>query len=292
MSEEGHSQAGTAEEERARQALQSLPPPKADPSFRSRLKEEFSSGAIAAREELVPARGGAEGARGAMAGIPWWRGFFSLPRLWIPVAAAAAAALALVVGLLNQGPAWTVVATHGAGVARIDGTPVDLSSGRELNRRITPGVQLEVPEGAEVNLVAGRTLAVLVTAGSDMTVPPAPPRWFGRHTDLYVRHGILRFVTGRDFQGARLTVHTPEAEAQVVGTVFTVICDPEIGTCVCVYEGMVRVGARTGKDMVAVPGGMRRIFYADERPPEVREIRKDEWGYLEHFQDEMRPVME
>jgi hypothetical protein len=184
-----------------------------------------------------------------------------------------------------------VVSVRGSGIARIDGTPVDLSAREELSRRITPGVQLEVPEGAEIDLVAGKTLAVLVTPGTELTVPPTPARWFGRETDLYVRRGILRFTTGRDFPGSMLCVHTPEAMAEVTGTTFTVICDPEIGTCVCVYEGVVRVGLKSGKDMVSVPGGMRRIVYNDERPPVVREIRRDERVHLGHFHEEMGPVL-
>jgi hypothetical protein len=291
MSGEDRRPAEAPEEERTRQALRSLPPPAADPSFRERLKAEFSSGAIAERDERFPASAGTESARGAMAGIPWWRGFFSLPRLWIPVAAAAAASLALVVGLMNQGPAWTVADVRGTGVARIDGAPVDLSSTKALERRIKPGATLQVPEGAEINLMAGRTLAMLVTSGTDMTVPAAPARWFDRRSDVRIRHGILRFATGPRFHGARLTVHTPEAEAEVVGTVFAVICEPGVETCVCVYQGTVRVGRHTGEDMVMVPAGMRRTVFAGERPPEVGEMRIDERGYLTRYHEEMDSIM-
>jgi hypothetical protein len=184
-----------------------------------------------------------------------------------------------------------VAEVHGAGVVRIVGTPVDLSSKEDLDRRIKPGARLQVPEGAEINLMAGKTLAMLVTAGTDMTVPSAPARWFDRQSDVRIRHGILRFATGPAFHGASLTVHTPEARAEVTGTVFTVIRDPEIGTCVCVYQGTVRVGRQTGEDMVMVPAGMRRIVYADERPPVVRTIRTDERGYLRQYGEEMDSIM-
>jgi hypothetical protein len=255
-----------------------MPPPGADPAFRERLKAEFTSGAIAAR--------------GSRAGLPSWRGFFSLPRLWVPVATAAAAALALAIGTMNQGPAWTIASAGGSGVARIDGAPVPVSARAELDRRIGSGARVEVPEGAELNLVAGKTLAVLATAGTELIVPPSPARWFGRDAQLHVRRGILRVSTGRDFHGARLTLRTPEAMAEVTGTTLAVICDPEVGTCVCVYEGVVRVGPSTGGNMVAVPGGMRRIVYADRRPPVVREILGDERVMLGRYREEMRPVLQ
>lgn len=276
MSEEAQGRGESPE--RVRQALAALPAADPDPAFRERLKDAFVSGAIA------------EGA-GSRAGTARERGRFSLPHLWIPVAAAAAVAATLAIGLLNQGPRWRIDSVRGTGVAQIDGRAVRLSDREALARRIRPGASVRLPKGAELNLVADRSIAMLVTPGTDMTVPSAPPRWFGRHTDVTVRHGIVRFTTGREFHGARLTVHTPEAMVQVTGTTFTVIRDPEIGTCVCVYEGLVRVGARNGRDMVDVPGGMRRIFYVDARPPEVRQIRKDERVYLKEYREEMAPEM-
>jgi ferric-dicitrate binding protein FerR (iron transport regulator) len=278
MSEEAHGRGESPDPERLRQALAALPAPEADPVFRERLRDAFVSGVIAERA-------------GTRARAVRERGRFSFPRLWIPVAAAAAVAATLAIGLLNQGPRWRVDSVRGTGVARIDGRTVRLSDREALARRIRPGVSVRLPEGAELNLVAERSIAMLVTPGTDMTVPSAPPRWFGRHTDVTVRHGIVRFTTGREFHGARLTVHTPEAMVEVTGTTFTVIRDPEIGTCVCVYEGLVRVGTREGRDMVDVPGGMRRIFYVDARPPEVREIRKDERVYLREYREEMAPEM-
>jgi len=273
------------DEERIRRAVKSLPAPKADPAFRERLKAEFSSGAILSRGERTPAVSAAEAA------VPWWRALLSRPRIWIPVAAAAAAGLAFVIGLGNQGPAWTVTSVRGSGIARIDGAPVDLSARAELARHVRSGARVEIPEGAEIDLVAGRTLAVHVTPGSDFTLPAAPARWFDRDADVRIRHGLLRFTTGRDFRGAHLGVYTPEVCAEVSGTTFTVIRDPEIGTCVCVFEGLVHVGRPDGKDMVALPGGKRRIIYADERGPEVRDIRRDERVFLHDFHEEMGPAM-
>lgn len=274
-----------ADEERIRQAVKSLPVPKADPAFRERLKADFCSGAILARGERTRA------AAGLQAGVPWWRSLLSAPRLWIPAAAAAAAGLALVVGLLNQGPAWTVTSIRGSGVARVDGVAVPLSTPGELSRRLTRGAQIEIPEGAEIDLLAGRTLAVRVTPGSAFTLPAAPARWFDRDADVRIRHGIVRFATGRDFRGAHLGVYTPEVCAEVTGTTFTVIRDPEIGSCVCVYEGTVQVGRPDGKDMLPVPGGMRRMFYNDKRPPAVREIRRDERVYLKQYSDQIKPLL-
>jgi len=96
-----------------------------------------------------------------------------------------------------------------------------------------------------------------------------------------VRHGEIRVTTGPAFHGARLHVQTPEATVVVTGTTLAVICEP-IGTCVCVYDGEVGVGAK-GDRMEPVVTGRRRFVFNDGRSPESAEIRPIENERLAAF---------
>lgn len=238
---------------RARDAVRSLPAPEADPAFRARLAREFAAGTVAPPRPRV---------------LPWFRRR-GLARVWVP--AAAAAALAIAVGVANRGPAWRVTAVTGEGVAVVDGRPVPLGHLDELRRLVRPGARVRVPDGARIEITSPERAVVEFTPGTDVTVPEVPGRWFARRVSAEVRAGELRITTGRAFHGARLSISTPEAMVQVTGTTLAVICDPD-GTCVCVLEGTVRVGPHGG-DMVAVGHGHRRFVYNDARPPETAAIR-------------------
>jgi len=77
---------------------------------------------------------------------------------------------------------------------------------------------------------------------------------------------------------------------EVTGTTLAVICEPA-GTCVCVFEGVVHVGAK-GAAAEAVPGGRRRYVFSDGRPPEVADIRPAEIGKLGSFRAGRRDWLE
>jgi ferric-dicitrate binding protein FerR (iron transport regulator) len=261
----------TAEQQRARDAVRALRPPAADPAFRARLRNDFVSGRLAA--------GPARHARPA-----WYRS----PRVafaLLPLAAAAAVAVVLV---LNRGPAWSVAPSRGEGVAVVDGLPVPMEHTAELAARIRPGVRLRVPEGAEIELMSAGGVAIQVTAGSDFSVPDVPGRWFGRSTSAELRSGEVRITTGAGFHGARLAVITPEARVEITGTTLAVIREPA-GTCVCVLEGRVMVGA-TPSEMVPVERGRRRYVFADGRPSEEAEMRPAEHEALPAFRDARRAL--
>lgn len=261
----------------ARNVLRGSPPPPADPAYRARLKESFVLGAIE-----HPAAGPAE----HMEGLP---AVISLPRrrqsaLWTGVAAAAAVLIAVLTGVLNQGPRWTITAAHGEGAVRFDGVPVSLSDAAMIGRRVDSGVQIEVPPGGDVDLRADGVIAMQLTGGTDLTVPPSPPRWFGRRSELHVREGEIRVTTGPPFRGARLDVMTPDAAVEVTGTTFAVILEPT-GTCVCVFEGTVHVGLRDKAAMEAVPGGQRRFVFRDGRDPVSDSMRDVERTKLAMFRE-------
>jgi ferric-dicitrate binding protein FerR (iron transport regulator) len=263
----------TPEEVRAREALRSLPPPRAVPAFRERLKRDFVSGRIGERPPLeLP--------------VAWHRRM-----AWrFALAPAAAALLAATVWIADRGAGWTVIATQGEGAAMVDGSPVPLASRQELGRRLRPGVRLSVPAGAEVELASAAGLIVQVTAGTEFTLPDTPGRWLRRRVTGAVRMGEIRVTTGPAFAGARLRLDTPEAEVEVTGTTLAVICEP-VGTCVCVYEGLVKVGAR-GTSMEAVANGHRRFVFNDGRPPESAGIRPIENTTLGTFRESRRAWLE
>ena len=61
-----------------------------------------------------------------------------------------------------------------------------------------------------------------------------------------------------------------------------VILEP-YGTCVCVVQGSVRVGA-DGEAIEIVPEGKRKVFYKDGSPPSIEEISPTERTMFERLQ--------
>lgn len=264
----------SAEAARAREAVRELDRPAAATAFRARLRQEFTSGTI---ESAAPAR---------LFVVPWHRR--SMTR-WGAAALAAAAAV-VVVSVLNQPPAWRLGAVTGEGLVVVDGVPVPTQHAGDLQRRLKPGVFVQMPPGVELEIASRGQIAVQFAAGTQASVPRAPGRWFQRNATVEIRAGELRVVTGRGFQGARLTAETPEARVEVTGTTFAVICEPA-GTCVCVFEGRLRVGTRGGVGMADVSGGSRRFVFADGRPEESAAMRDTEHGPLGDFRERMGAEM-
>ncbi len=257
-------------EERARTAVRELELPPADPALRARLRQQFVSGAWERPE----------GARARVLPLPWTRR--AAPR-WL-AAAAAAAALVATVFALDQGPGWVLLETSGVGIVIVDGVPVPLEHREELARALRPGVRVRVPDGATLDIANPGNLAVQLTGGTDATVPGAPGRWFGRRIQAGIESGELRITTGPRFAGARLAISSPEAEIEVKGTTLAVIREPG-GTCVCVHDGVVKVGEKGGP-MVDVTQGRRRFVFNDGRDPELAEIRETEVDKLGEFRDQ------
>lgn len=223
-----------------RGALSQAPAPPADAAYRARLKDAFVTGAIDGGEDPRVVR---------------------LPRPWFvrpafAASLAAAAALVVVFGIANRGPAWEIEAAEGGGTGY----------------RLTGRLAMEASPGTEVD------------------VPRRPGRWIGRDIELTARSGVIRITTGPEFPGTTLRVHTPEADVVVTGTTLAVIMEPE-GTCVCVYEGSIQMGARGG-EMMGVSSGDRCFMFNDGRPPEHGDIRPAEKLNLAAFQETKEPILE
>lgn len=254
----------TPDEARARAAVRALPREGAHAAFRERLKRDFASGRIGERRAIAfapPSRP-----------VWWW--------VWAP---AAAVLLAIVVPMANRGPAWEVMSAGGDGMVVVGDRPIPANHLDELRRAIRPGMRLRTMGPVELDLAAPGTLMIQVTANSDLILPEAPPRWFGRASRARFASGEVRITSGPRFLGARLAIDTPEAHVEVTGTTLAVIREPA-GTCVCVMEGSVRVGALAGA-MERVEAGRRIFVFNDGRPIERAEMRSAErvpLGELRH----------
>lgn len=260
-------------ERRASDAVRSLRMRSATPAFRARLKDDFMTGSISSGLE-----------RSRMRVVPPATRFSG--RWWQPVAWAATAGLVVMTVLgLNRGPAWQVEKVSGAGIVVVGNVPIPLNHTDQLADALRPGARIQVPPGAELELMAEGQIAMVMIAGTEVELPATPGRWFGRNVEANLAQGQLRITTGRRFHGARLAVHTPEADVAVTGTTLAVICEP-LGTCVCVLEGHVDVGARGGA-MAVVDEGRRRFVFNDGREPEVDEMRPMERQKLGMFRDAM-----
>ncbi len=263
----------TTEETRARDAVRALPRVPAGAAFRAQLRERFTTGAL---ESSAPVR---------VLRRPWHHG---TGVRWAGAALAAAAAFVVVMGA-NRAPEWRLESVQGDGLVIVDGAPVPTAHREDLARRMKPGAFLKLPSNVQLELVSRGELAVQVTGGTHASVPSLPGRWFSRRAIAEVQEGEIRVTTGRDFHGARLRVDTPEARVAVVGTTFAVICEPA-GTCVCVMEGRLRVGARAGA-MSDVVAGRRRYVFADGRPEESADMRAAEHAPLGDFRARMQGEM-
>jgi len=277
-----------ADRRRGAEALARLADEPARTEFRSRLRDAFQAGTLTAPATRSPApreAGPAPGRLAVRAGGASRRPWLTPERTWILAPLAAAAAL-LVVVALDRGPAWRVTHVSGEGIAIVDQTPVPLNHVEEMSSALHAGARVRVPDGAEIEITAGTELVVRMMSGTDAIVPPTPSRWLHRRVTGRIEHGQWRITTGPRFAGARLEVETPHADIEVSGTTLSVICEPT-GTCVCVFEGRVRVG-HTPRDRVSVEAGHLRYVWADGGPPKDAGIRPIENEQLGKFREEKR----
>lgn len=258
------------EEALARDAVRALPPVAPDPAFRARLKDDFAGVPVAAR------RPGRARAGRALA--------------WATFAAVLVAGV-VAVAVINPGERWQVATTQDAtGNVLVDGDPVPVSDVASLGDLLHPGAEIEWRGQGDLELLSAGQVALAIMPGTVMTLPEPPRRLFARTTRGTVVEGEIRLTTGPGMRGAGLVFTTPEAEVSISGTTLAVIREPT-GTCVCVYEGHVRIRAG-GHDMGAIPPGLRQLVFNDGRTPERSEIRPMEKTKLGMMRDAMRPVLE
>jgi ferric-dicitrate binding protein FerR (iron transport regulator) len=260
---------------RASDALAALPRAEPDPAFRARQKQAFVAGAYAPVERPVAVRR-PNGMR---------RAFLAL---------ASAAAVLLVVGVttvMNAGPRWKVASVQAAhGNVLVNDEPIPADDTASLNEALTPGAVIEWNGSGDLELVSTRELALGIAPGTKMTLPAPPPRWFARTSRGAIETGTIRLASGKRFHGARVTITTPEATVEMTGTMLSVIHEP-MGTCVCVFEGAVRVMAGT-HDMGMVPAGQRQVVFADGSAPIRAEMRPTERAKLGEMKEGVHAELE
>ena len=260
----------------AREAVRGLPPVAPEPAYRAGLKAAFTSGEIASQERRPD---GEQMAEPSLLPLP----FPGRHRLWTGLAVAAALVIAVLAGVLNQGPSWRIAGIRGEGSILLDGRSLSVSDATLIGRRIPAGVRVQVSNAAELDLRADGVMVLQSTGGTDLILPPSPPRWFARRAAMHVQRGEIRVTTGPGFKGARLEVTTPDAAIAATGTTFAVILE-RTGTCVCVFEGTVAVGPR-GTAPAPVTSGNLRYVFRDGSPPADKEMRDMERVKLAMFHD-------
>jgi len=244
------------DQRRAQESVRALRTPEPSLEFRAALRAQFISGHFETAPRVLE--------------LPWHR----RPMTHWTLAVAASVVLVAAVFINNEGPRWRVVSAHGEGIAVVDGRPVPIGHMSDLGAVFHDGAHVVMPEGSDVELEAAGSIRAEIASGSDVVVPSVPGRWFAREARGEVRSGEIRLTTGAGFHGASLALVTPEAEVRVTGTTLAVICEPT-GTCVCVLEGVVRVGP-AGGIMEEVTGGSRGYVYADGRPMAHDSMREAE----------------
>jgi len=263
-------------ERRAEAALQALPSAEPDPAWRARQKELFVAGAYAPAERPVSVRRPASGMR---------RAFFAL------AGAAAALLLVGVTAVMNNGPRWKVAGVQAAhGNVMVNDEPIPADDFASLNHALSPGAVIEWNGSGDLELVSAGQLALGIAPGTKMTLPAPPPRWFARTSRGTIETGTMRLASGKRFHGARVTIGTPEATVEMTGTMLAVIHEP-MGTCVCVFEGSVRVLAGT-HDMGMVPAGQRQVVFADGSAPIRAEMRPTERVKLGEMKEGVRAELD
>jgi len=252
--------------------IRGLTPPRAEPSFRERLKRDFVSGSVGDRP-----RGVAISPHRRRPILGWASGL------------SAAAAVAFLVAALNQPPRWTALPSGGSGNVVVNGLSIPVRETAELTRRIRPGSRIRLESTKELDLVSSGVLAMQLSPGTEMVLPPPPGRWFGRGARANVAGGLLRVTTGRRFHGARLAITTPDATVRVTSTTLAVIAQPA-GTCVCVLEGTAHVGPHRGAMTRVRPGSRCEVAHGGQTP-KTGDMLDAERPRLVDLRDRMQAVM-
>jgi hypothetical protein len=252
----------TPEERQLQDALRDLQDVRPDADFQARLRREFASGQIETPVDTPKVRGKV---------IRW-------PFAAVPVLAAAVIALVM---LASPGPRWEVHTLSGEGVIQVDGTEVDAADADRLAELVKPGSRLKVPQGVQVELVYDDVLVFGIMDDSDVTIPVEEPG-SGETLVATVVIGELLTKTGPGFPGTHLEFLSPEGRAEIVGT--TLAINSGVGyTCVCVLEGAASVG-RDPSHCNKIPGGMRKVMFADGREPLFIAIESTHQEHLVAFE--------
>jgi len=237
----------TPDEQRALDALRSLPRPSARDAARARARAAFLE---AAAPVAAPGERAGEGGREHPDARPGRRSNF-----WVPLAAAAVVAMAIFgIWQVATGPSmiWRVTDIVEAG--GVEGLPEkgDIVDGRTL---------VTGPE-SELELQLGGELRFRMIPGTEISLPAPPRRWRPGPMELVVERGEIYGTTGGQGLTVPLLVRGDEAEARILGTTFAVFQDT-LGTCVCLWEGEVTVHSLLDERTFDLVEGTKFYVYTD-----------------------------
>ncbi len=239
------------------EVVRELPPVPAPAEFERGLRAAFARGQIRSpfgpeprprpQDELAAPRVGALRRR------------FVRPHILIPAAAAAA----LILALIWMGPEveaqWRLAGVAGSGSVLVDGEPASRDELARDERLLRAGRRIALAGDAQIDLVLGDLLVLQGAPGAEFEIPRFSRSRSGVTIEGAVAQSEVRFMTGAAFVGSRLVISGTASVAEVTGTTFAVICAPDT-TCICVFEGSVRMlDADGGSGVVAA--GTRRIAY-------------------------------
>ena len=252
----------TPGEARARDAVRGLPPAVPDADFLSRLKSDFVDGRLEQRERFR---------RPSRARWGW---------IAAPLAAAAILVLVLARGVPDRPGAWVVLGTSETGNLDWAGSAHDLAA-LAAGSELAAGVRSVRVTDGWVEIGRPGVLGVRLNAGTDADL---------QSSEWTLRHGELQVLTGPGFAGRTLTILTPEGRTEVVGTAFAVFRDDGV-TCVCVTEGVARIGMDEA-DLEDVTPGYRKVMFGDGRKPEILDIMPEHRAGILEFLGHVRSVVE
>jgi hypothetical protein len=240
--------------------------PKADPEYRSRLREQFLEGAAGVTR----------------AGPRLDRERTSVfPLVWPFVLAASVAAIMFFVLSRDAIVKWRVL-DHQPGAEYVvdgyvtgksdpatsyqrEGRTADEARLARLSDLLQTAHTIETKEqGLRVQLLDDIVLDLGPGTRVSSLTFPAANQW-----SIRVDAGSLRIATGPGFSNNRLRVLSNDLEATVTGTAFAVDV-LAAGTCLCCLEGSVRCDARDGSGFHPVDAGKNGFA--------PRTGKKPEWG--------------
>ena len=247
------SQSPNAEEQRALSALRRLPRAEASAEARARTRAAF----LAVAPPVAQAR---------------------RRNRWIGLLAAAVLGVLAVVMMGRQPTAeWVVLdVVDPAQIATPGGPPA-------VGDVVTAG-PIATAAGAELELQLGDQLRLRLRPESELDLPSAPGRWFDRTRRLDLHAGEVYGTTGGQSLTFDLSFATGELQAGLTGTTFAVFRTDE-ASCVCLWEGGIRVHPLAGGPTVDLVPGQRVWIYKDGRPPEILPLSDMETMKLQMMQE-------
>jgi hypothetical protein len=226
-------------------ALASVGRPRADPAFRTRLREQFLDVAAASEPRMRPVRERSN----------------VFPLMWPAVLAASVALVIFFVLSRDAVVRWHVIDQTGAGHYVVDDYAVDGSDAKRLADLLQTAKTIETGEqGLRVQLLDQVVIELAPHSRvSQMRFPPA-----GAYA-MHVDSGSVRVGTGPGYPGG-LIVSTDDMKAAVAGTFLAIDMVPA-GTCLCCLHGKVMCDARDKTGAHAVEDGRRGFAYRAGKPP-------------------------